>query len=217
MNPLFNRLDIFHVVEYHKLQKYWGRAKLLILTFWYSHRRRTYWILCVFLTLVASALALRCWASLDDYLSTLEKTTFATLAISIGAAITGIIAIAFSLSLFAIQQVAERGTPATLQAYARDPVLRLIYWALAAFATACFAISLLKNEKNYRTGVAVAGLVLLFVSFILLNLHFKRVVKFADPRYTVLRIFKNGQKQLKTLRVIREKVGAQGRVPTTKH
>jgi H+/Cl- antiporter ClcA len=147
---------------------------------------------------------------LDAHLSTLEKSIIPEMVIGIGAAITGIIAIAFSLSLFAIQQVADRGTPATVQAYARDRVMTLIYWALAVLAIACFAVALLKPDTSYRTVTVAVGLLSLFLSFILLNFHFRRVVKFSDPRYTVSRIYSRGEKQLKILQKLRERIVPKG-------
>jgi len=190
-----------------RLRKATTRIKLFLLTNWYSHRRKALWIVGATTALVAGLLLACYWSSLDNYLSGLEKSVVPELAIGTGAAITGIIAIAFSLSLFAIQQVADRGTPATLQAYARDRVIVIIYWTLAAFAIICFAIALLKVERNYHTGAAVADLLLLFGSFVLLNIHFRRVIKFADPRFTIRRIFEQGEKQLRALQDLSDNVG----------
>jgi hypothetical protein len=148
----------------------------------------------------------KAWLPLDAYLDGLEKSAIPEVAIGIGTAITGIIAIAFSLSLFAIQQVADRGTPATLRAYARDRVLALIYLALVVFATLCFTIALLRVEKNHHAGAVAAELGLLLGSFILLNIHFRRVTKFADPQFTIRRIYEQGQKQLRTLQVLRDEI-----------
>jgi len=192
-----------------KLRRTKIRANLFLLTRWYSYRREFFWSLRILVALSVAALIVGYWRRLDSYLLSLSDAVIPELAIGVGAAITGIIAIAFSLSLFAIQQVADRGTPATLQAYARDLVLKLIYWVLAIFATICFAIALLKPDKDFRMAMATTGLLLLFASFVLLNLHFTRVVKFADPRYTVLRIFKQGQKQLRTLQAIRDRIDAE--------
>ena len=192
------------------------RLKIALLTWWYKYRRRAFWISCIAACIVAAILLLRYWSALDAYLSNLEKPVISELVIGIGAAITGIIAIAFSLSLFAIQQVADRGTPATVQAYARDRVLRAIYWALAILAMACFAAALLKAATTYRTVTVVVGLLSLFLSFILLNLHFRRVVRFADPRYTVSRFYKQGEKQLKRLQMLRASIVTKGHSRTRK-
>ena len=67
------------------------------------------------------------------------------LAIAVGAAMLGVIGIVFSLSLFSIQQVAERGTSLTLREYANDWVLRFVYGSLAVFAVFAMAVALLKK------------------------------------------------------------------------
>jgi hypothetical protein len=147
---------------------------------------------------------------LDAYLAGVEKSIISEVVIGIGTAITGIIAIAFSLSLFAIQQVADRGTPAIVQAYARDRVLRAIYWVLALLAMSCFAAALLKATTTYRTVTVVVGLLSLFLSFVLLNIHFTRVVRFADPRHAIMRFYRQGEKQLKRLQILRASIIPKG-------
>src|ERR1035438_2489157 len=71
------------------------------------------------------------------------------LGIAVGAAMLGVIGIVFSLSLFSIQQVAERGTSLTLREYARDWVLRLVYCSLAIFFVFGLAALLLKKETRW--------------------------------------------------------------------
>ncbi len=179
------------------------RLKIALLTGWYKYRRQALWVSCAAVCLAAAIFLFRHWSGLDTYLSNLEKPVISELVIGIGAAITGIIAIAFSLSLFAIQQVADR-------------VLAAIYWLLVALAMTSFAAALLKTATTYRTVTVVAGLMSLFLSFILLNLHFRRVVRFADPRYTVSRFYKEGEKQLKRLQMLRASIVAKGHTRTGK-
>src|ERR1700682_5048041 len=105
-----------------KLRRPMFRTRILLLTRWYLYRRAFFWVLRVLVVLAVAVFIFTYWCAIDIYLSSLEDSVIPEMAIGIGAAITGIIAIAFSLSLFAIQQVADRGTPATLQAYARDTV-----------------------------------------------------------------------------------------------
>jgi hypothetical protein len=133
------------------------------------------------------------WSQFTAHLDRLEKSTIPELAIGIGAAIAGIIAISFSLSLFAIQQVANYGTPAMLRAYARDKALVATYWALSVFAIVCFSASLF---KGHRAPAVLVLLCLLLMSFFLLSRHFERVVRFSDPQYTIARLFKRGNGQI---------------------
>lgn len=186
------------------------RWKTLLLVRWRSHPRLTQLTLCAAVVLLCGLLLYTFWTRLDADLASSQEAVIPKVAIGIGVAITGIIAIAFSLSLFAIQQVADRGTPATLQAYARDQAQAVTYWALAILAATCFAMALLKTGAEYRTATVVVGLLSLVISFILLFLHFKRVVRFADPRYMVSRLRKQGENQLKELSRLRRSI-APGR------
>lgn len=181
-------------------------ARLFILKLWYTRRVEGVWFLRA-LALVAVAILLkRYWIALDGYLFNIERSVVPELAIGIGAAISGIIAIAFTLSLFAVQQIADKATPSTVQAYARDPILAFVYWALASLAIASFVVGLLKTDHFYRTVAAVTVLICLFSSFVLLNFHFRRVLRFSDPSYTVLRLFQEGEKQLRRLQVLRDSI-----------
>lgn len=208
------KVGIERIVDWFKDVK--TRWMITLQTLWYRYRQRTFWISCAAVCLAVAIFLFRYWSELDAYLSGLEKSVFSELVIGIGAAITGIIAIAFSLSLFAIQQVADRGTPATVQAYARDRSLKAIYWLLVVLAMTCFAAALLKVATTYRTLTVVAGLLSLFLSFVLLNIHFRRVVMFSDPRYTISRFYNEGEKQLKGLRMLRAGIILRGQRRTRK-
>jgi hypothetical protein len=182
------------------------RLRIASLTWWYKYQSWAFGIFAAAAFVAAATLLSLQWCHLNSYLSELEKSVVPGLLVGIGAAITGIIAIAFSLSLFAIQQVADRGTPATVQAYARDRVLKSIYWSLVVLATICFTAALLKSPTPHGAAAVVIGLLSLLLSFVLLNIHFRRVVNFADPRYTVSRIYKQGTAQLKRLEMLRSAI-----------
>jgi uncharacterized membrane protein len=180
------------------------RTQMRILVIWSSYRNLITWVASIAALTGCIIFLVGYWADLDAYLGLLEVSVLPDLAIGVGAAITGIIAIAFSLSLFAIQQVADRGTPSTLRAYARDRILRLTYWLLVLFATTCFGLALMRVRDSGRAATAVLELLLLLGSFVLLNLHFGRVTKFADPRFTIKRVYERGEKQLRLLRFMIE-------------
>jgi hypothetical protein len=59
----------------------------------------------------------------------------------------GVIGIVFSLSIFSIQQVAERGTALTVREYTKDWVFRLVYWALALFAIVAVVSAVRKSDS----------------------------------------------------------------------
>jgi hypothetical protein len=119
------------------------------------------------------------------------------LGIAVGAAMLGVIGIVFSLSLFSIQQVAERGTTLTLREYANDWVLRVVYWSLAGFALFAAIAALLR--KSFSLFAMIADLVILSAAILLLKIYFNRAIKFSNPNFTVSRIAKRGRRFLKEI------------------
>src|ERR1700722_6234537 len=67
----------------------------------------------------------------------LDTGTSAQLCIGVGAALIGLIAVVFTLSLFVIQQISDRSVPGLLREYAADGVVRAIYAALSVLALSC--------------------------------------------------------------------------------
>lgn len=110
----------------------------------------------------------------------------------------GVIGIVFSLSLFSIQQVAERGTSLTLREYAHDWVLRLVYGSLAAFAVLAMATALLKKESAALT--VVINFAILASTVCLLKLYFDRTIRFSDPHFIISKIAGRARKWLVAIR-----------------
>jgi uncharacterized membrane protein len=120
------------------------------------------------------------------------------LGIAVGAAMLGVIGIVFSLSLFSIQQVAERGTSLTLREYARDWVLRLVYGSLAAFTVLAMAAALLKKES--AVFALTINFVILVATICLLKLYFNRTIRFSDPHFIISKIAGRARKSLVTIK-----------------
>jgi uncharacterized membrane protein len=118
--------------------------------------------------------------------------------IAVGAAMLGVIGIVFSLSLFSIQQVAERGTTLTLREYANDRVLWIVYWSLAMFTLLAMAGALLKKESALYA--FAASFAILFATIFLLKLYFNRTIKFSDPHFTVSKIAGRARRFLAQIR-----------------
>lgn len=131
------------------------------------------------------------------------------LGIAVGAAMLGVIGIVFSLSLFSIQQVAERGTLLTLREYANDWVLRLVYWSLAAFTV--FAVTAAILVKRLAVYSLFSNFAILIAAVLLLKLYFNRAIKFSDPHFTVSRIARRGLKFLATARKLERTIEAEVR------
>ena len=120
------------------------------------------------------------------------------LAIAVGAAMLGVIGIVFSLSLFSIQQVAERGTSLTLREYANDWVLRIVYGSLAIFTLFAMATALLKKES---AALAILGdFIVLVATIFLLKLYFNRTIRFSDPHFIVSKIARRARRSLQTIK-----------------
>jgi uncharacterized membrane protein len=131
------------------------------------------------------------------------------LGIAIGAAMLGVIGIVFSLSLFSIQQVAERGTSLTLREYANDWVLKTVYWCLALFTLLAMIVVMLKKEL----ALSSIGIIftILIAAVLLLKLYFNRAIKFSDPHFTVSQIAKRANKFLNNIRKIERAFQAEMR------
>lgn len=135
--------------------------------------------------------------------------TLPQLEIAVGAAMLGVIGIVFSLSIFSIQQVAERGTALTLQEYARDWVFRIVYWSLALFAFLAMLSALQKSESAlYRICL---NLGILAVSILLLKVYFDQAIKFVDPHFTITRVAKRARKLLRKIKSTERAVQAEVR------
>jgi uncharacterized membrane protein len=124
-----------------------------------------------------------------------DKGTLPQLEIAVGAAMLGVIGIVFSLSIFSIQQVAERGTTFTLREYANDWVFRFVYWALAVFAFVAMVSALQKSESGLYRICLVLGI--LFATVLMLGIYFQRVMKFVDPHFTITKVAKRASKLLR--------------------
>jgi uncharacterized membrane protein len=120
------------------------------------------------------------------------------LGIAVGAAMLGVIGIVFSLSLFSIQQVAERGTSLTLREYANDWVLRIVYGSLALFTVFAMAAALLKRESAALA--ILVNFIVLVATLFFLKLYFNRTIRFSDPHFIVSKIAGRARKSLKTIK-----------------
>lgn len=167
-------------------------------------------VLIGFLGLLVGALVVDYRSNLGVYAQLLSANgTLSQLGIAVGAAMLGVIGIVFSLNLFSIQQVAERGTVLTLREYANDWVLRLVYWSLAIFAVLAVIAALFgKRLAVYSLSI---NLTILVAAVLLLKVYFNRAVKFSDPHFTVSRIARRGRKFLAVARKVERVVEAEFR------
>jgi uncharacterized membrane protein len=130
--------------------------------------------------------------------------TLPQLEIAVGAAMLGVIGIVFSLSIFSVQQVAERGTAYTVQEYARDWVFRITYWALALFAFAAMLSALQRKELGIY-GIWL-NLSILLASVLVLKVYFNRAIKFVDPHFTIFKVASRARRLLRRIQKVESAV-----------
>ncbi len=138
-----------------------------------------------------------------------DKGTLPSLEIAVGAAILGIIGIVFSLSIFSIQEAAQRGTTFTLREYTRDWGLRAVYMLLAAFALIAMLSALQRSESAlYRICITMA---MLLFSVVILRVYFNRVMRFVDPHFTIIKVANRARKLLRAIEKVERAVQAEAR------
>src|SRR5258708_3468016 len=150
MHP-FNRLR-------RRVRRVRLRLRLLIgllfrrcVVYWRKNRRRLHFgsnaVLVILMSTLVVSSVVHYKSSLRAHAEALSANgTLSQLGIAVGAAMLGVIGIVFSLNLFSIQQVAERGTLLTLREYANDLVLRLVYWSLAGFTILAVTVALFEKR-----------------------------------------------------------------------
>lgn len=141
-------------------------------------------------------------ASLAAYLSHVDAAAIYQLAISVGAALVGLIGVVFTLTLFVIQQISSTSIPGLLREYASDRGTQVIYACLSFLALLALGSSLIIPAKHpfapvVSITVAVVG------ALGLLWALFQRVVKLSDPSSVIQRLRKRGLEELRSLESLR--------------
>lgn len=187
-------------------------AALIVIRVWkwyQSNRGRIRpWVLPSSALLIIAAIAgfsIRHWTWINQYLISQNIDSqgsqtgfFPAFFVTIGASLLGVIAIAFSLSIFAVQQASDRYTPAILRFYLRDRTSRVIFFTLGLFSFLLFVFALFPLNEFIAYEVSVALLVVI-VSLILLRLLYRHSVRFVDPIYIISRIHDQAIRKLKRI------------------
>jgi hypothetical protein len=121
---------------------------------------------------------------------------------SIAASITGVLAITFSLTVFALQHAAENGSVQILKDFADSPRVLRDYIVVAALAVILFALALTPQGSGLFTSLSLlfAILVIIFVFWRIYGFY-KFIVDFINPAE---RIRKLGQKVSDYLEKVRK-------------
>ncbi len=153
----------------------------------------------VLVTLFACWDGIALWPNATRYCTRLSPSVFEQVAVALGASVSGLLAIVFALTTFAIQQVAAREAAEVVLEYAGDRRMASTYWILAAIATICFALPFVRLPQDFLPTELVSFGVLLILTFLLIYRHFKIVMLYSDPRFTVDRLHQRGMRELRTV------------------
>lgn len=142
-------------------------------------------------------------ARLATSLVTLDPGLSAQLCIGVGAALIGLIAVVFTLSLFVIQQISDRSVPGILREYAADGATRAIYATLSGLAITCL-LGVSISSRNHPVLAFALPLFCAIGSLVLLSVLFERVAFLSDPSNIIEHIAKTGARELKRLRKVQD-------------
>lgn len=98
--------------------------------------------------------------------------------ITIGAAMLGVLAITFALSLFAVQQAAERYTPLVLDTILKDKINKKIFWSIVCISLFFFLLAFLPYDNYFKTAL---GLLLIVLIFFLIKKQFSHTSELINP------------------------------------
>jgi hypothetical protein len=139
------------------------------------------------------------------HLRDLDTAVLYQLSISVGAALIGLIAVVFTLSLFVIQQISNTSIPGLLGEYASDRIAQLIYLMLALFALVALGSSLIATACHPFLQVSLIAICVVG-SFILLWLLFERVAILCDPSNVIKHIRVAGRRELEAIEDLRQAI-----------
>ncbi len=144
-------------------------------------------------------------APIAAHLRVLDPAALYQLSISVGAALIGLIAVVFTLSLFVIQQISNTSIPGLLGEYAGDKIAQLIYVLLAFFALVALGSSLIAPARHPFLQVSLVS-VCVVGSLVLLWLLFERVAILCDPSNVIKHIRVGGRRELAAIEHLRQAV-----------
>ena len=142
------------------------------------------------------------YGQINAYFSRLNVDTignstgfFSSLFMTLGASILTVLAITFSLSLFAIQQAADKHTPTILRTFLKDRVNKSIFWIIAFISLAFFLFALLPINW-LLTYEVLLGFFFLIIIFYLLQKQYFHITNLIDPVHQIIYYCNNGIKLL---------------------
>lgn len=175
-----------------KILRHWLVVAGVIARAWFGLRRFLFRMATFGVVLISGYLLYINYARISKNLIALNTDSsgansglYSNIFIALGASIIGVIAITFSLSLFAIQQAADKHTPSVLQSFLRDKTNRNIFWLIVAIALVFFVFAVFPLNRIIFYEV-IAAFVLLIVTFMLVQKQYRHVTKLVNPNYQII-------------------------------
>lgn len=105
---------------------------------------------------------------------------FSTIFVTIGASVLGVLAITFSLSLFAIQQAADKHTPTVLASFLKDRTNNFIFWTIGIIALSFFLFAVFPL-KEFIFSEVVSTFFFVILILLLLKKQYTHITKLVNP------------------------------------
>jgi len=169
----------------------------IISGFWARYKNRLTFIFVFFVLAGLSFVAYKNWLLVTSvynktqvYLAFKNDSPNSTVSFSnffttIGASILGVLAITFSLSLFALQQAADKYTPNVLTVFLKDKTNLSIFWSIAVISIIFFIMAILPLSE-YLLLELVVGFILLIFTFFLIRIQYFHIIKVINPTYQII-------------------------------
>lgn len=120
---------------------------------------------------------------------------FPSLFMTLGASVLTVLAITFSLSLFSIQQAADKHTPTVLRKFLKDKVNKCIFGVIASISLIFFIFALLPINRLLFYEV-ILGFFFIILIFYLLRKQYAHITNLINPLYQTIFYHNNGIKLL---------------------
>ena len=103
---------------------------------------------------------------------------------AIGASCLGVLAITFSLSLFAIQQAADKHTPTVLMNFIKGSKNNIIFWSIGLIALVFFVFSIAPLDFLIFWEVLLTFVLLILILY-LLKKQYAHITKLVNPIHQI--------------------------------
>ncbi|MBN9615768.1 MAG: hypothetical protein J0G35_09370 [Acidobacteriales bacterium] len=190
--------------DWLRLQLASPRYQKIYLAYWKA-KTHLWTVVIAGLLLVTGSILFIFRFRLGAYFLRLDPAVLPQLCIGVGAALIGLIAVVFTLSLFVIQQISDRSVPGILREYAADNITRAIYAALSVLAVTCL-VGALVSPKHHPVAAFCLPVFCAVISLVLLSILFVRVAFLSDPSNIVAHIWKTAHAEVKRLRVVQDEL-----------